>query len=221
MKFNITIYKKDIKNIILKVKNNGKVLLSVPKNTPKKFIDNFLKEKEEWILKNIKKFEDFPLKQVDKSYKNGDNIEYLGIKYTLQIFSNSKNSVAINNQNISINYSGDFSQEKIKKLLYNWYKVQASIIFKETISKYLNLTDETIFQIKIRKMKTKWGSCRPASKIITLNLELIKKPIEAIEYVAFHEVAHLKYPHHKKEFWDFIYLYMKDFKKRKEMLKYV
>lgn len=221
MKFNITIYKKDIKNIILKVKNDGKVLLSVPKNTPKKFIDNFLKEKEEWILKNIKKFEDFPLKQVDKSYKNGDNIEYLGIKYTLQIFSNSKNYVTINNQNISINYSGDFSQEKIKKLLYNWYKVQASIIFKETILKYLNLTDETIFQIKIRKMKTKWGSCRPTSKIITLNLELIKKPIEAIEYVAFHEVAHLKYPHHKKEFWDFIHLYMKDFKKRKEMLKYV
>ena len=55
MKYDIKISKKNIKNIILKVKSDGTVTLSVPKRTPKAFIESFLKSKNEWILKNLEK----------------------------------------------------------------------------------------------------------------------------------------------------------------------
>lgn len=221
MEYKVIITRKNIKNIILKVKNTREVLLSVPKNLSEEYIKDFLDKRRPWILKNLEKYSNFPLKPVDKSYKNGDNIEYLGRKYKLQIFSKSNNFVSIENDLIKINYTGVYSSEKIEKLLYKWYSEQAKKIFLLSMTKYSKIINEHIFTLKIRKMKTKWGSCRPNSKIITLNLELIKKPIEAIDYVALHELAHFKYPHHKKEFWDFISLHMSDWKKRKELLLHV
>lgn len=221
MEYHVTVTKKNIKNIILKVKNTQEVLLSVPKNTSDKFIKEFLKEKNQWIIKSLKKFSDLPLNLVDKSYKNGDNIEYLGKKYILQIFSESKNLVEIDNNNFNVYFKGEYSHEKIQLILDKWYKKQAEILFKKYLNIYSQLIEEPFSIFKIRKMKTKWGSCRPTTRVITLNLELIKKPILAIEYVIFHEMAHLKYPHHKKEFWDFISIYMNDWKYRKELLLHV
>lgn len=52
----------------------------------------------------------------------------------------------------------------------------------------------------VRKMKTKWGSCSPDTKIIRLNLELAKKPAEYLEYVIVHEMLHLLEPTHNHRF---------------------
>ena len=49
-------------------------------------------------------------------------------------------------------------------------------------------------------MQTRWGSCNVERKNINLNLELIKKPRYCIEYAILHELAHLKYPNHSKQF---------------------
>ena len=74
-------------------------------------------------------------------------------------------------------------------------------------------------QIKIRKMKTLWGSCNIIKKAITYNSRLIEKSIKAIEYVVLHEISHLKYPNHQKEFWSYIEQFMPDWKYRKSLLK--
>jgi predicted metal-dependent hydrolase len=52
----------------------------------------------------------------------------------------------------------------------------------------------------VRKMKTKWGSCTPASKNILINLELAKKPAECLEYIVVHELTHLLEPTHNSRF---------------------
>jgi predicted metal-dependent hydrolase len=52
----------------------------------------------------------------------------------------------------------------------------------------------------IREMRTKWGSCNPKTGRIWLNLELSKKPVEAIDYILLHELAHLISPRHDERF---------------------
>ena len=49
-------------------------------------------------------------------------------------------------------------------------------------------------------MKTKWGSCNPVHKRIWVNLELIKKPINCIEYIVVHEMVHLLEHTHNENF---------------------
>lgn len=49
-------------------------------------------------------------------------------------------------------------------------------------------------------MKTRWGSCNPATRSIRLNTELAKKPPECLEYILVHEMAHLIEPTHNARF---------------------
>ena len=93
MKYNVQIPKKNIKNIILKVKSDGTVTLSVPKRTPNTFIASFLKSKNEWILKNLEQVTKISTTSVDNSYKNGDNIVYLVKIYLFKIFTSSFNTI--------------------------------------------------------------------------------------------------------------------------------
>ena len=52
----------------------------------------------------------------------------------------------------------------------------------------------------IKRMKTKWGSCNPVSKRLWFNLELAKKPLQCLEYVVAHELAHLLERNHTERF---------------------
>lgn len=130
MKYNVQITKKNIKNIILKVKSDGTVTLSVPKRTPNTFIESFLKSKNEWILKNLEKVTKISTKSVDKSYKNGDNIEYLGKIYILKIFKSSYNNIEITDGFFKVFTNKEINSKNIETLIYNWYKKNALKILK-------------------------------------------------------------------------------------------
>ena len=92
------------------------------------------------------------------------------------------------------------------------------IHFLNTVNKYNKITQKDSINVRIRKMKTRWGSCNKTKKYINLNLNLIKKPKICIEYVVFHELAHLIYPNHSKDFYNYLSLYMSDWKEREKIL---
>ena len=68
-------------------------------------------------------------------------------------------------------------------------------------------------------MKTRWGVCNVKTHKITLNLELIKKDIRCLDYVIIHELSHLLYANHSKEFWKCVEDNFKDYKKIRKELK--
>lgn len=68
--------------------------------------------------------------------------------------------------------------------------------------------------IRLRTMKSQWGNCKPAQKVITLNKRLIHYPVEFIEYVILHEFAHFVHPNHSRAFYALIEKYMPDYKER-------
>jgi predicted metal-dependent hydrolase len=52
----------------------------------------------------------------------------------------------------------------------------------------------------VQRMKTKWGSCSPATAGIRLNTDLARKPRACLEYIVVHEMAHLLEPTHNARF---------------------
>ena len=54
--------------------------------------------------------------------------------------------------------------------------------------------------LRIKKMKTRWGSCNIEAKRIWLNLELVKKPVSCLEYIMVHEMVHLRERVHNERF---------------------
>ena len=73
-------------------------------------------------------------------------------------------------------------------------------------------------KVRIRTMKSCWGSCLVNKGIITLNRKLLMKPKECIEYVVVHELCHFIHPNHSKQFYSFMEQFMPDWKERKARL---
>ena len=70
-------------------------------------------------------------------------------------------------------------------------------------------------------MTSRWGVCNTKLRIITLNLELIKRDTKYLDYVIVHELSHLIYPNHSKDFWSLVEENISDYKKyRREMKEF-
>ena len=215
---NIQIIKKDIKNITLKVKPTCEVILTAPLLTTDEHIEYILKKRKDWINKKITFYQENYKPQI-KEYVSGENVKYLGKNYRLKIIQSEDECVKLQRGYIQIFIKDKNNFEKKKMLLNEWYLLKSQNYFKKIIANYSNLLNVNIQNIRIRQMKTRWGSCNSAKSYINLNTELIKKPSNTIEYVIFHELAHLIHPNHSREFYNYLSTYMPDWKKRKERLE--
>ena len=82
----------------------------------------------------------------------------------------------------------------------DWYRKEMKKILPPIIQRWEIKSGLKVGSYGIKRMKTKWGSCNPVHKRIWVNLELIKKPINCIEYIVVHEMVHLLEPTHNENF---------------------
>ena len=215
----VIIVKKDVKHINLKVKPSGEVVLTAPTDCNERDIEYVLKKRADWIDKKMAFF-DAHRDVVQKEYVSGENFCYLGRNYRLKVIEcRDLEGVKLQRGYLQIFVKNTASNERKKKLLRTWYSQKAKIHFTKAIEKYKSIVKQEIETVRIREMKTRWGSCNPAKGFINLNLKLIEKPTECIEYVVFHELAHLVYADHSVKFYNYLNLFMPDWKKRKERLE--
>ncbi len=73
--------------------------------------------------------------------------------------------------------------------------------------------------IKITSARTRFGSCSGKNSLCFSYL-LMQKPLEAVDYVIVHELAHIKHKNHGKSFYALIEKYMPDYRDRNKLLKH-
>lgn len=123
-----------------------------------------------------------------------DEFYYLGRKYSLKTFD-----VEIIN-------------------LDEFYANKAKEIIPKMVEKYSEQMQLYPATLKFRKNKSRWGSCSYKNNI-NLNIYLMKLPLEAIEYVIVHELAHIEHKNHSKMFWNLVEKYKSDYKLTEKTLK--
>ena len=198
----IEIIYKNNKNMYLRIKDDLKVVITAPKRTPERVITSFISKNIDYIKKIIIQKEQIKTK---KQYK----LEYLGNIYDI---------CRINEKNIYIGDTKAFVGTKVN--LDTWYKKKSKEVFETYYNNCFEQFKESKIKpdLKIRKMKSKWGVCNITNKTITLNQELIKLDSKYLEYVIYHELCHLKHPNHSKDFWNLVEVYIPNYKQiRKEM----
>lgn len=91
-------------------------------------------------------------------------------------------------------------------------------IVRESIKKYSIKLGVSPQKVRIKSIKYAWGSCS-AKKNITINMQLAKKEEKVIEYVVLHEMSHLIYMNHSKDFWNLVEKNMPRYKEYKKRLR--
>lgn len=218
-----TLTRKSVKNINIRVKLDGRILVSASKSVPVDFIDNLIKQKEIFILEALKKYEQKTLEKQNtiNDYIDGEQFKVLGEWLQLKVVQGINESVVIYNKEIILTVNDLNNRKRKEELWMTWLKELEKNIFINLCKKIYPLFQPYGIEfpiIKIRSMKTMWGSCRPSRGIITLNSKLIQQPIKCIEYVVLHEFAHFIHQNHSKEFYNFIEKRMPDWKERKNKL---
>ena len=217
MQSDVKIIKKYVKNITLKVRPNGEAILTAPKAASDEHIKFIIEKRAKWIAQKCAFFASFKTPQ--KEYVSGEDFRYLGRSYRLKVVQSKEECVKLQRGYLELFVKDKSDLKRKENLVYEWYHEKATLYFFTILQEFNKIVKQDIKSVKIRQMKTRWGSCNPYKSYINLNIELIKKPKACIEYVIFHELAHLLYPNHSKKFYEHLSLYMPDWQKRKEILE--
>ncbi len=201
----ITITRKKIKNMYLRVHQDGTVTVSAPKRASDKVIWDFINSKVDWITTQRQKL----LKQQNTTskeygYVTGE-LHYLwGQPCTLLVEETTgRSSVKLveNQQSIFMHVPQNSTLEQRKHLLEEFYRRELKAAVPPLMEKYVAIVGRAPAEWHIRSMKTKWGTCNVQDKRIWLALNLAKKQPGCLEYVIAHELTHLHVPNHSEAFW--------------------
>lgn len=216
---NIDIVRKKIKNLYLNVTLQGGIKISAPIRMPLSDIHAFIELKSSWIKKRQEKI----LKQNQNLGKNysDDEVHYFnGKPYKLKVIAHTaKPMIHLNDEHLLLHIYAHADNLKKQTVLEKWYGEQLKLKVHELVRYWEVKMSVLVKQIKIRKMKTRWGSCSPHSQSIRINLELAKRSLACLEYIVVHELTHLLEPSHNKRFVRLMDAFLPDWKARKKELK--
>ncbi len=215
--------RKPVKNVNLRVKPDGRVLVSANSRVPVRFIDEFIREKQKFILSALARYEERRehAQDVPRTYVSGEAYMLLGEKLQLRVEESQREEVYTDGVYLLLKVCGkdDFGHKE--SMMENWLREYQLKVFRELIDEvYLAFEKYGVPypQLRIRGMTSRWGSCQTKKGIITLNSQLIKFPRRCIAYVVVHEFAHFIHPNHSREFWDLVARFMPDWKERRKEL---
>lgn len=220
--YEIQVNRKRMKRVRLKIFPTMEIKLSVPYDTPNEWIIDFLEKKQAWLQERASIFKSTRAIEKEEHITSGTATRILGRQITIQVIQSDHNHIEKDDQHLFI-YTMDLNQAIVDDQFDKWWQKQAKVYFQTVLDRqYPIIRNHGISKpaIFVRKMKTLWGSCGRKSDRINLNYYLYKAPVPCIEYIVFHELAHFVYPHHNKDFYDFLTIYMPDWMERMKMLDY-
>jgi hypothetical protein len=198
----IDVIRKEIKNLHLSVHPpTGRVRISAPFSTKDEAIRLFAISKISWIKKHQKGFESQE-RQTIREYITGESHYFKGKRYLLDVVYGEKPyRVEIKKINIiTLFVPSNSTAAKREKIMTEWYRAKLKEEIPDLIGKWENTIGVEIKECRIKKMKTKWGSCNVDIGRIWLNLQLIKKPSHCLEYIVVHEMVHFIERHHDEKY---------------------
>jgi predicted metal-dependent hydrolase len=194
--------------------------------TPESFEDakvrKILINKYAWITKKVNDVIEPSLVPGIKEYVVGETFLLLGRQYRLKIVKSQKACVEIEGKNLVVHVPKKvhkkYSLAVTIALIHQWYFEQCRLIILESVKKYSKYLGIQPPRVSIKDQMNRWGSCTPKNKLL-FNYRLVMASKTQIDYVVAHELCHIKYKFHHKQFWSLLRTILYDYEKRKEELK--
>lgn len=203
IEYEVIINKKRNKNSYIRIKDDMKIYITTSYLTSKSDIKNMLDRNYKSLQKMLSK------KKTSNEKK--ERFFYLGDSYDI-IKVSIMNDIEIDNGRI---YTKDLN------MLNKWYQKRTEEIFKERYQYIFENFNENITKpnLKIRKMKSRWGVYNRQNHSVTLNSHLIEYSIDKLDYVIIHELSHIIHFDHSKQFWQLVSKYCQNYKRIRKELK--
>ncbi|MGL5716606.1 MAG: M48 family metallopeptidase [Paraclostridium sp.] len=203
------------KTISLYIERDGNLKLIAPVDITVEEIERVIHEKARWIISNQLDWQEMNKNKKERQIVDGEGFFYLGKSYKLKLADDLEVDMKLYRGRLYLN------AKKIKKsgeIFKNFYREKAKLKFTERVDYYKKMMGVEPQEIKIINLQSRWGSCTEDAKLI-FNWKIIMAPLDIIDYVVVHELAHIKFKNHSSEFWNLVDKVLPDFQKKKDWLK--
>lgn len=195
----------------LEVGRDGRVVMRAPHRAPDRILRRFYDEKLEWIEKHQSAQQERGLK-AQRYFQPGEIFHYLGQGYAMQTRSNGRRF-----ELIEAFWVHEASLAKAQQLFETWYKKRARRTFTERLDVLSQQMDLPYDRLRLSSALTRWGSCSGAR--INLTWRLVMAPVEVIDSVIIHELAHIQHKNHGPHFWKLVHTHCPNYKIHDKWLK--
>lgn len=201
------------------IKPDGQVLVKAPKLVPLFMIERIVKERASWIYRKVLFIEKHVTKKEIKEYVDGEIHHFLGKELRLRIKEGIQDSVEVQEGTLLVKTQRPTTRI-VRTLVKAWYHEQGVKTLYERYERACKpFAAVHIYpkSLTYKPMRGKWGTCSHDDHVC-LNPDLIKTPLECIDYVVYHELCHVKHHNHGAGFHSLMQKMMPDWKKRKKLL---
>jgi predicted metal-dependent hydrolase len=198
----VDVVRKDIKNLHLGVyPPAGRIRVAAPLRIDDEAVRLFTIARLPWIKRQQAKFESQE-RQSAREFVSGESHYYQGNRYLLNvIYQPGTPTVLIRNtktMDLVVRPGSDTAERE--RILTAWYRQRLKEEIAPLVAKWETIIGVQVREWRVKQMKTKWGTCNIQAGRIWLNLELIKKPVQCLEYIIVHEMVHLLERYHNERF---------------------
>lgn len=198
----VEVVRKSIKNLHLGVYPPvGRVRVAAPSSMSDDAVRLAVIDKLAWIKKQQARFESQP-RQSERDFVTGETHFFFGRRYRLRVVERDQpGRVRVASQGtLELSVRPGSTAEQRERVLQQWLRDELKKQIPPLIEKWQPVVGVEAADWGVKRMKTKWGSCNIEARRIWINLELSKKPVECLEYIIVHELAHLHERNHNDRF---------------------
>jgi len=209
---NYTLTRSNRKTTAIYVRN-GNVEVRAPFRMPKRNIDRFISEKEQWILESLSKQRTLSERRASFTIDYGSSIFFCGRQYPI---TQRDGNLAGFDEEVFYVPPG-LSPEQIKSTCVQLYKMLAKSHISSRVAFYSSKMGVAPSAVKINSAMKRWGSCS-SLKSLNFSWRLVMAEDAVIDYVVVHELAHLKEMNHSARFWRIVEGVLPDYRESKSKL---
>ncbi len=211
----IVLVRKDIKNIYIVVERPcGTVRVSAPWRASVGAVREVVERKYSWVVATRERVKKSSFKE-----SSGDIFRecfLFGEKYHINLFKGKRADVKDLDGSANITLKDPGNKEQLQSVVDCWHRVKLIEYIENNKDKWESVVGEKANEWRVKKMKTRWGSCNTRDRRVWLSLSLAKERAAFIDYIMVHELLHLIEKRHNKRFYslmDHFYPQWRNFKK--------
>lgn len=214
-----------VKNITLRIKEDGAIFLTAPIGMSISEVQQFLESKEQWLRQKLQLVLQAQQKQ-EKKYSMGElpfDGQYVwlwGRRLPACFVRSSKKhgTYEVQSDVVYFYYRSELSAEARCAFVEFFYKQEVLYSGAQLMAVWAKKMGVRHTGLKVHRMKTRWGSCNVRTGGINLNTLLACWPQECLEYIVVHELAHLHEANHSPRFHAIVERYLPEWRERKKLL---
>lgn len=215
----IEMVRKPIRNLHLSVyPPDGRVRISAPERATVEAVRLFAIKRLGWIRRQQKKLRTQE-RESPREYLPRESHYVWGRRHLLIVIErDSAPAIELTPRRLRLHIRPGTEPQRRGELLESWYREQLRLALPPLLGAWEKRLGVHPNHIYVQRMKTRWGGCNHASRNLRLNTELAKKPIECLEYILVHELAHLREPTHNAHFMALLDQWMPQWRERRNLL---